>query len=96
MDWYWYANYCLDEFGTPLVESIDSFMDAKDGYSNLGILYSTYGDTEHDIEVECDLVRGVTIIRADNEIIYCEKTQDEFEGADFQSIYDWAVSLTEN
>lgn len=88
----WYVAYCLEEFGTSPDESRAAFMDAKEGYSNLGVLYSTYTDNgEHDIEVECDLLRGVTIVRADNEIIYCEKTKEEFD--DFQSIYDWAVAL---
>lgn len=95
MDWYWYATYCFDEFGTPIVESIDSFMNAKDGLSTLDVLYSTYDDDdgEHDLQVEADLVRGLTIISKDNEVVYRKPTTGEFEEADFQSIYDWAVEI---
>lgn len=96
----WYIDFCTAEYGLDREEVEAAFEDAIYGYSDLGILYSSFDDDdcEYNVEVSIDFVRNEETIYRDGLCVYRHRyTLPELEvgfvDMSWDDIYAWAVSI---
>ena len=96
----WYIDYCVSEFGDSENEASDTFELSFDTDTPLSIMYTSFtgkDGREHDLQVSCDLVRGVDIVTVDHLDTIREPTNPmTYIDADFDAIYYYAIRLAES